>query len=69
MPAKEGVDFLMRPRFVIPAKAGIPRLTGLRDARFRGHDGNGVFIDTLESGDPEVPEKAGFLVKPGMTKA
>jgi hypothetical protein len=32
MPAKEGIDFPRVPLFVIPAKAGIPRLTVLGDS-------------------------------------
>ena len=34
---------------VIPAKAGIQWLQGLRDPRLRGDDGKLVFFDTLNS--------------------
>jgi hypothetical protein len=46
IPAIESVNFPMYPLFIIPAQAGIPRLPMLRDARFRGHDRKGPFVDT-----------------------
>ena len=37
---------------VIPAKAGIQWLQGLKDPRLRGDDGKLAFFDTLAGGNP-----------------